>query len=276
MICNRVGPTEVNIDEQIKYMETAIAAKCDGIFTSALVPDSFEAVINRAMDQGIPVVLIDADAPASKRIVYAGTSNYDAGYTAGQTMIEATDGHATIGIITGTIDQQSLIDRMDGFKAAIKDQPDMRVVVTEASDNDLTKATEKAQSILTSYPEINAIFGTTGSDALGASLVLKERGVSAEQFKIIGFDDLEDTLNGIRDSYIYATMVQNTYAMGWNAVEILYQIHQGQYTKEKIEGKDIIDTGVQVGVLVIDRKKNCAVAAALNYNMVFRQAAAGR
>ena len=118
--------------------------------------------------------------------------------------------------------------------------------MTEASDNDLTKATEKAQSILTSYPEINAIFGTTGSDALGASLVLKERGVSAEQFKIIGFDDLEDTLNGIRDGYIYATMVQNTYAMGWNAVEILYQIHQGQYTKEKIEGKDIIDTGVQV------------------------------
>ncbi len=243
----RVGPTEINTDEQIKYFDTAVASKADGIFVSTLEPDSWLDPLNDAMEKGIPVVTYDCDTPDSDRIAYYGTSNYNAGFAAGQAMIEATGGEATVAIITGSITAQNNIERIAGFTDALAEEEGMDIIVTEASDNDLTKATEKAQTILTTYPEVNAIFGTTGSDGQGAAIVAKERNMTADDITIIGFDDDEDLLNLIRDGYVYGTVVQNTHAMGYNSVMHLYEVTTGKAAAEKpTDGSDVNDTGVVV------------------------------
>lgn len=233
-----VGPTEINIDEQIKAIETAIASKVDGIITMALDPTAFAPVINKAEEAGIPVVLIDTDAPESKRSYYAGTSNFAAGQAAGKAMIEATGGKANIGIITGAINAANLNERIDGFKDAIKDQPDMKLLAVEPSDTDLLKATEKAQSLLQTYPEMNAMFGVSATDVQGAAKVVVEQN-KVGQIQLVGFDDMDDTIQYIRDGVIYATTVQRPFEMGRLGVELLVQIKEGKAPAEKI-----IDTGV--------------------------------
>lgn len=243
----RVGPTEINTDEQIKYFDTAVASGADGIFVSTLEPDSWMDPVNDAMSKGVPIVCYDCDTPDSDRLVYYGTSNYNAGYEAGLAMIEATGGKATVAIITGSITAQNNIERMAGFTDALAKESGMEIVTTEASDNDLTKATEKAQTILTTYPEVNAIFGTTGSDGQGAAIVAKERNLTADDITIIGFDDDEDLLNLIREGYVYGTIVQNTHAMGYDSVMHLYKVVTGEYADKKAtDGSDIVDTGVVV------------------------------
>ena len=74
-----IGPTFISIDEHIKYIEIAIASNADGIITTAPDPEAFTPFINKAVAAGIPVVLLDADAPDSNRNFYAGTSNYKGG-----------------------------------------------------------------------------------------------------------------------------------------------------------------------------------------------------
>lgn len=235
-----VGPAEINIDEQIKAVETAIATGSNGIITMALDPAAFEPVIKQATDAGIPVILIDTDAPDSTRDYYAGTSNYASGVEAGQAMIEATGGEANIGIITGAINAANLNERIDGFMDAIADEPGMTVLVTEPSDTDLLKATEKAQSMIQTYPEMNAFFGVSATDVQGAAKVVIEQGLE-DSFSLVGFDDLEDTLNYVRDGVVDATIVQQPYQMGYLGVELLVQILEGNAPAEAI-----IDTGVTV------------------------------
>lgn len=235
-----VGPTEINIDEQIKAIETAIASKVDGIITMALDPVAFTPVINKAADAGIPVILIDTDAPDSKRDYYAGTSNFAAGKAAGEALIEATGGKANIGIITGAINAANLNERIDGFKEAIKDQPDMKILAIEPSDTDLLKATEKAQSLIQTYPELNAFFGVSATDVQGAAKVVVEQN-KVGQVNLVGFDDMDDTLKYIKDGVVNATIVQKPFEMGRLGVELLVQIKEGKAPQDKI-----IDTGVTV------------------------------
>ncbi len=232
------GPTEINIDEQIKSIETAIASKVDGILTMALDPAAFGPVIQKAADAGIPVVTIDTDAPESPRSYYAGTSQFSAGQEAGKAMIAATGGQANIGIITGAINAANLNERIDGFMDAIKDEAGMKVLVTEPSDTDLLKATEKAQSMLQTYPEMNAIFGVSATDVQGAAKVVIERDLVGE-IALVGFDDMEDTLTYIKDDVVYGTIVQKPYEMGRIGIELLYQINEGTAPEETV-----IDTGV--------------------------------
>lgn len=61
-----VGPKQANIDVHLKTIEMAAVSKVDGIMTQGL-DDQFTPLINRVIEQGIPVVTVDTDTENSKR-----------------------------------------------------------------------------------------------------------------------------------------------------------------------------------------------------------------
>ena len=81
-----VGPTEMNLVAEAQAMETAIAKRPDGFMVICWDAKTMTPPINKAMDAGIPVVTIDADAPDSKRISYIGTDWYTLGVELGQAL----------------------------------------------------------------------------------------------------------------------------------------------------------------------------------------------
>jgi ribose transport system substrate-binding protein len=156
----QTGPDgKVDLNEQIQAIETAIASRVDGILTMALNPTAMTPVINEAEAAGIPVVLIDTDAPNSNRECYLGTSNENAGIKAAEAMIKATGGKAKIGIVTGAIDADNLNLRIKGFKDTIAKYPGMKIVDLQAGNSDFLLATQKAEAMLTAHPDITAMFG---------------------------------------------------------------------------------------------------------------------
>lgn len=235
---NVLGDTKVDVDVMVKYIDTAIASKADGIVTMALSPAAIGPAIDRATEAGIPVVLVDTDAPDSTRAAYVGTSNYDAGYEAGTAMIEATGGNARIGIIRGTLGQETDNDRIKGFEDAIANEEGMEILTVEACNSDMLTGTQKAQDMLKAYPEMNAIFGSEGTGAVAAGKVLEEQGLSGT-ITVIGFDDTAECLDYIRSGVVWGTIVQKPDFMGRKAIEILTRINHG----EKIE-ETVIDSGV--------------------------------
>lgn len=229
-----LGDTKVDVDAMVKYIDTAIASKVDGIITMALSPAAIGPAIDRAVDAGIPVVLVDTDAPESKRAAYVGTSNYEAG----KAMIDVTGGKAKIGIIRGTIGQETDNDRIKGFEDAIKDEPDMEILTTEACNSDMLTGTQKAQDMLKAYPEMTAIFGSEGTGAVAAGKVLEEQGLSGT-ITVIGWDDTDECLDFIRTGVVEGTIVQKPDFMGRKAVELLTRINNGEELTETV-----IDSGV--------------------------------
>lgn len=235
---NVLGDTKVDVDIMVKYIDTAIASQVDGIVTMALSPAAIGPAIDRAVDAGIPVVLVDTDAPDSKRAAYVGTSNYDAGYEAGIAMIEATGGKAKIGIIRGTVGQETDNDRIKGFEDAIAAEKDMEILTVEACNSDMLTGTQKAQDMLKAYPDMTAIFGSEGTGAVAAGKVLQEQDLVGK-ITVIGFDDTAECLDYIRQGVVWGTIVQKPDFMGRKAIELLTQINNGEEITDVI-----IDSGV--------------------------------
>ena len=224
-----IGPTALSLDDMIKYMETSIAQKVDGIATMALNAEALKKPIADARAAGIPVVLVDTDSPDSQRNAYAGTSNYAAGQSAGEYMAKITGGKATIAILTGRLDQPNLVARVDGFKAAIAKFPGMKVVDMQPDDSDLQKGIQAAEAMLLGNPGINAMFGSEGFGAPALGKVVKEAG-KAGAIKVVGFDDLPESVDGV--------VVQKQYVMGYRAVEYLTKLLKKQPVPS------VTDTGV--------------------------------
>lgn len=84
----------------VKYLDTTIASDIDGLMTMGAAADATKASIDGAVDSGIPVVLIDTDAPGTKRYAYIGTDNFTAGKTGGQYIADVSGGKANVALMT--------------------------------------------------------------------------------------------------------------------------------------------------------------------------------
>ncbi|MEH6937899.1 sugar-binding protein [Bacillus sp. JJ664] len=225
-----VAPLRTSVDEQLKLLEKAVASKVDGIIVQSIDNQKFTPIINQAISKNIPVITIDTDAPDSLRKSYIGTDNYKAGIQLGQTVAQMTNGKGNIGIIIGSETSESQKMRLNGLLNVINQYPNLHVVDRSSSNISKIQASLQAERMLRKYDNINIMVGISALDAIGISNATNN--VFDREIQIYGFDGLEETMKGIIDHKIKATIVQKPYDMGYKGVELLYKaIHGEQIVK---------------------------------------------
>ncbi|MEY3306207.1 MAG: hypothetical protein RLZZ413_245 [Pseudomonadota bacterium] len=237
-----VVPQNTQGATQVKIMEDLIARQVSGIAISVNEPKSVEGVIKQAMDAGIKVVTFDSDSANSGRSLYIGTINKQAGVTMGNSMAEKLGGKGKVAIVTGQLGASNLNERIDGVKEALAAYPEIEIVATEGTEDDLAKAVSVTEAILRGNPDLAGIFGVSqvGGPAVAKVLAQQEFADRKGAVAVFAFDDLPDTIQGVKDGYINGIMVQRPVTMGKLAVEQLVSQIKGEAA-----GGDI-DTGVTV------------------------------
>ncbi len=217
-------------------METAIASHPDGILAYCGL-EIMPPLIKTSTEAGVPVLAVDSDAPDSDRIGYVGTNPYNAGYASGEALLEAADGKPIkIAVIMSSISAEKEMEEVEAFKDAVKDA-DVEIIATEESNADLVTGVTKMEALVQTYPEMNAVLGTSAYDVQAAAKVKEEMGL--DDMILIGYDDQEETLNYIRKGVIDAIIVQDPYMMGYLGVKTLKEYLDNDGTIEETN----IDTG---------------------------------
>lgn len=232
------APAKGDLAVQVKVIEDLIVRGVDGIAISALEDEGLISVVDEAVKAGIKVLMFDADAPSTKRLSYIGTDNEQAGFSAGKKVSEMLKGQSgDVVLLQGQLGATNLNLRAKGFRDALaKYNPGLKVVAVEDIKSSLSGAMNKTEAVLSTYPNLKAIFGVSAYGAPGAAAVMKEQ--NKKGILVSGFDDLTETLNAIKSDLADFCIVQKTYKMGWLSVENLIDATKGKKIPE------IIDTGV--------------------------------
>ncbi|HEM55763.1 MAG TPA: sugar ABC transporter substrate-binding protein [Thermodesulfobium narugense] len=245
-------PTLPSAENQISTLQSFIGEKFAGIAISCTDPGGVVPYLENAMKEGIPVVTIDTDAASTNaRIVFIGTANYDAGYLGGQEMVKLLHGKGNVVIETGSLSAINSLQRIEGFKAALKGT-DIKVLTVLNENGDPSTALSEAQSAIASYgKQLNGFYGVYYEDGPALARAVKTAGLKPGQIKIVCFDMGPDTLEGVKSGYINAVTVQNPYLMGYLSVYSLYDMAKmgslgPTYFKILINGADNINTGVML------------------------------
>jgi ribose transport system substrate-binding protein len=238
------APPRFDVALQVKVIEDLIARGVSGIAISANDDQGLVAVIHEAAQAGIKVITVDAPAPSSEALTYIGTDNESAGYEAGKRMAAAMHGQGSIAVLQGGMAATNLNLRTRGFTRALAEHaPGITVVDVVDEGGDFAMSVNKTEEILSRYPGLNAIFSVSAEGAPAAAAVLKRLG-RPNSVLVAGFDDLGDTLQGIRDRAIVFCVVQNTYRMGWLSVERLMDAMKGR----------LVPRVIATGVVFVDRR----------------------
>ncbi|MEM3265428.1 MAG: sugar-binding protein [Nitrososphaeria archaeon] len=263
-------PSAEDVQAQLSTMDSYIAQKVAGIAIAPSDPSAATPYIKKAIDQGIPVITIDTDAPQSPRLAYLGTSNWKAGYLGGLVawQLAKEKGYVKpgatlkIAMLTGSLTADNSLERMDGFKKAIEDcaqkDPDINgniklVWLGPYNDGENpVQALNLALSVLQSNPDLNIAFGVYVIDGPAWAKALKQANIPPGKVVLIEFDITSDTVPPLTDGYALATIAQREYFMGYYAVQLLYNITKmGAYNALKqfipnYPNNTAYDTGVDI------------------------------
>jgi ribose transport system permease protein len=247
------GPTGGDPNQQVKEFEQLLARKPAGILI-APASNVLRSTIDRAIDQGIPVICIDTDEPTSKRYTFIGTDNYNAGRQTGAMLAKSIGGKGEVALlmIPGQLNHE---ERARGCKDVLASHPEIKVVKIGNDQALATEAEKVARSILQAYPNLAGFGCVDAAGGEGCAVAVKESG-KVGKVKIIAMDRNETTLEFIEQGIIEASIAQRTYAMAYLGLQLLYDLNHNniQIVNDWKEANVIpLPRNIDTGTIVIDK-----------------------
>jgi ribose transport system substrate-binding protein len=238
-------PGEGTAAEQKRIIDDLVSTGISGIAMSPVDPDNQTQLINDTAKKAL-IITQDSDAPNSDRALYIGTDNVAAGRQAGELVKEALPNGGKIMVFVGKSDARNAAERYQGLKEALKDSK-VEIIDIRTDDTDRARAKSNAADTLVKYPDIAALVGLWSYNGPAILNAVKDAG-KVGQVKIVCFDEEDETLAGVKDGAIFATVVQQPFEFGYQSVKLMAQILKGD--------KSAIPANKQINVPTLVIKKD--------------------
>jgi len=217
-------PSDGTAAEQKRIVDDLLAKGVDGIAISPVDPENQTQLINETAKTAL-VITQDSDAPKSDRAFYVGTDNVAAGRQAGGLIKEALPQGGKIMIFVGKLDARNAQERYQGIREAVQGS-NVEIIDVRTDDTDQVRAKSNVADTLVKYPEVKALVGLWSYN--GPAILSAVRDANKiGQVKIIAFDEEDPTLAGVRDGSIYATVVQQPFEFGYQAIQLMHKVLRG-------------------------------------------------
>jgi ribose transport system substrate-binding protein len=230
-------------EDQKQKIEDLLIRGVDGIAISPIDAKNQTPLIDQAADK-TPVITHDSDAPESRRLMYIGMDNYDAGRMCGQLVKEALPDGGKVAIFVGRLEQDNAVKRRQGVidelldrtrndhrydapAGEIKAEGKKYTIVSTLTDQfDRARAKANAEDMLSLHPDLGCMVGLFAYNPPACLEALRSQN-KLGKVKVAAFDEQEGTLQAIRDGTCHGTVVQNPYEYGRQSVKVLAALARG-------------------------------------------------
>ena len=210
--------------EQQSIIDDLLANGFKGIAISPVDPKNQTGMLNRVASQAV-VVTQDSDAPDSNRMCYIGTDNVAAGRQAGQLLKEALPQGGKIMVFVGVLDAANAQQRFQGLKEAIAGS-NITIIDVRTDNTDRVRAKSNASDTIVNNADIAGMVGLWSYNGPAILSAVREAN-KVDKIKIVAFDEEDETLNGVKDGAIYATVVQQPFEFGYQSMALMAKVLNG-------------------------------------------------
>jgi len=232
------GPESTDEIRQKEILESFIAQRVDGIAISCLNGDLLTDAIDRAVDAGIPVVTWDSDAPKSKRQVFYGVNDVEAGAALGNGLAKLIGGHGKVAMIT-SLGADNLQKRLDGAADALKTYPGIQVVEVFDVRDDAVRVAEVIASAAQRYPDLDGWLSVGGWPVFVRNALDP---IDSTRTKVVAFDTIPPAPDLLRAGKVQLLVGQKYFGWGEESVRLLRSLRDGERPSQvyQYSGMDVV------------------------------------
>jgi ribose transport system substrate-binding protein len=250
-----VGPNNYDAKAERDALDQAVQQKATGILLGVTDPALLKDSVDKAIAAGIPVITVDSDAPASKRLFFIGTNNYQVGITGGLRLAQELKGKGNVVVFTMP-DQHNMQDRLHGYRDALERTPGIKIARVVDIQGDPRIAFDTTTQIIgKEKDQVDAFVCLEAQSGKEVAGVLNSYHVTGKF--VMAMDTDPETLDLIQKGGILATIAQKPYTMAFVGMQMLDNLyHHKPPSLETDWSKDSfapIPSFVDTGSALIDK-----------------------
>jgi simple sugar transport system substrate-binding protein len=222
----------------VNALNSAVAAKVDGIACSLIDPTAFNSPVASALSAGIPVVAYNADAKGNPRLAYIGQDLEFSGELMGEHIVELVPS-GEVALFIATPGSLNIQPRINGALTTLKKHPSIKtnVIATGAA---VPAELTVIESYFVGHPNTKGMFAVDAGSTQGVAQTIEKHGAK-ETVKGGGYDLVEVTEKLLAAGDIQFTIDQQPYLQGFLPVVELY-LHN---VSKGLSGIADVDTGIK-------------------------------
>ena len=237
--CEELGVEVVGYDSgndaanDMTNMEDLINLGVDIILYNPVDSDAGEAVVELANAADIPVVTIDRGVNGGEVVSHIASDNVYGAELAAKHIVEllGEEGGA-VAEVQGMAGASAATDRHTGFDNVMSAAENITVVSSQIGNWDRTQAMTIMENVLTSNPEVKAVFCANDVMALGVVEACQANG--RDDIIIVGFDADDDAIAAIQEGTMSGTIQQLPETMGVTGVDVALAYLKGETVEANI------------------------------------------
>ena len=225
------GSPEWNASLQVPILNAVIAKKPDAILIAPNDKQQLIAPLKAAADAGIAVICVDTfiddgifqdgmgdgDFPIS----YVASDNVLGGIMGGNALANAIGKKGTVYVSNVKPGISTTDQREEGFKAAMKNYPNITVLETQFNDDDANKASAQVNAVVARAPDLAGIFGANLFSAIGSADGVKAMGKTGE-IKVVAFDAPTRIVDDLKSGLVDLAIAQHPAEIGYMGVMVAF------------------------------------------------------
>ena len=229
--------------EQAQMVENAIARHVQGIIVSPAHQLVLASVLQKAVQAGIPVVIVGTPVALSSKdfAAFIGWDEQEAGRLAARRFIALLGGKGEVGVVgvSPTVEGSSLIEK--AFADEIARAPRVKLVAVKYGLSDWARGRQAVLDLLAEHPDIRGILTTDEFSTHAAAYALEGR--TRKRPLLIGVSDEMNELEGLRVGRCDALIVSDPQELGTRAMQAMRAV---------LSGSDARSFSTQLPVSLVD------------------------
>jgi ribose transport system substrate-binding protein len=196
-------PTKADdIIEQMSQIEDAITKKPNAV---VFIPVNSTAVVpgvEKFNAANIPVVNLTDRADGGKFVSFMGCDDYAVALETARYLLQKMNGKGNVIIIEGQSASSNNQKRMAGFKKALEEFPNVKLLASQTGKFQRQEALSVTENLLQAHQQIDGILAANDSMALGAIEALDAANRKA---MVIGLNGTKEAIDAVKAGKLLAT-----------------------------------------------------------------------
>ncbi|MES2177359.1 MAG: substrate-binding domain-containing protein [Gemmatimonadota bacterium] len=231
-------PAKEDAEVQAQRIRQAVNDGAAAVLLSASDAGKVTGAINDAVDRGVPVMMFDSDAPASKRFAFYGADDAKTGAGVMSELSTLMGGKGKVAILAGNQNAPNLQARVKGVKDEAAKHPGISIVGVFNHNEAPQDAAAEVVRVNNAYPEITG-WAMIGGWPLFTQTLLTD--LNPAKMKVVSVDALPAELAYVEKGIAPVLLAQPVYLWGSIGVQTLFaKVHDKKDPAQPIMTMDLI------------------------------------
>jgi ribose transport system substrate-binding protein len=231
-----------NVPQQTALVDEALSAKRDAFVFTPVDVKAMVAPVQKVNAANIPLVNVSDRLAGGTAVAFIGTDDYGIALETARTLLKAMGGKGNVLVLEGPDTIPTAAARLRGFKDALKEFPDVKVVLSKNAMYARPAAADllKAMLKVNPPPQVDGILAANDAMAFGAIEAFKE--AKKKPPLIVGINASKEAVDFIKAGDMLASGDYNGLIEGCLGAEIAIRTLRKQpVPKEVLAKTSVVD-----------------------------------